>query len=55
MFSIAPVLRTVNRNVKTITIGTTAKAAATGGLRLMFEAIIVPMSWVDPPTNFAAR
>ena len=35
-------------------IGTTAKAAAIGGFRLMLEAMTLPIIWVDPPTNLAA-
>ena len=36
-------------------IGTIEKAAATGGFRLMLEAMIEPTICVFPPTNLAAR
>jgi hypothetical protein len=36
-------------------IGTIENAAATGGFRLMFEAMIEPIICVDPPTNRAAK
>jgi hypothetical protein len=36
-------------------IGTIENAAATGGFRFMLAAMMLPIIWVEPPTNLAAR
>jgi hypothetical protein len=43
------------RYITTNAIGTMEKAAATGGFKLMFEAMIDPIILVLPPTNLEAR
>jgi hypothetical protein len=55
ILSSEPVRLAIIRYITTNAIGTIEKAAATGGFKLMFEAMIEPIIWVDPPTNLAAK
>tara|TARA_B110000977_G_C10963009_1_gene449286 strand:+ start:692 stop:934 length:243 start_codon:yes stop_codon:yes gene_type:complete len=50
-----PVRLATIKYMTTKAMGTMEKAAATGGFRLMLEAMMLPIIWVAPPVKRAAR